>query len=188
MKTIQFILAGILASVFLLTANLQAEEVGLKVGDGAPAFNLVNQDGTEVSLAELTAKHDKVALAFFRSADWCRFCKGQLIDLQKNLKFIEQAGIKLVGISYDPVNVLERFSKTQMIEYTLLSDLGSKTIDAYQVRNKQVRPGRAEGIPHPTIFLVNSQGIIASKLREESYRDRPTVEEIVTAAKAMDKS
>lgn len=187
MKTIQFIRAGLLAITFIVASNLQGDDVGLNVGDEAPAFQLKNQDGKDVSLAELTANHDKVALAFYRSADWCGFCKRQLIGLQEELKSIEQAGVTLVGISYDPVEVLERFSKEQKIGYTLLSDPGSKTIDAYEVRNKQVRPGRGEGIPHPTIFLVNSKGVIAAKLREEGYKVRPTVEDIVAEAKAMDK-
>ncbi len=68
----------------------------------------------------------------------------------------------------------------------LRHDPGSKTIDAYKVRNEQVRNERARGIPHPTIFLVDNKGVIAMKLREESYRDRPTVEEILAAAKGMD--
>jgi peroxiredoxin len=186
MQIIPFIRAGLLAATFIVASSLQADEVGLKVGAKAPAFHLINQDGKEISLSELTTKHDKVALAFYRSADWCPHCQRQLTGLQKELESIEQAGVKLVGISYDPVEVLDRFSKKQNIGYTLLSDPGSKTIDAYKVRNMQVRPGRAEGIPHPTIFLVNNKGIIAAKLREESYRDRPTVEEIVAAAKAMD--
>jgi peroxiredoxin len=186
MKILPFLWAGLLAITFTISSSLQAEEVGLEVGDIAPSFQLVNQDGKELSLAELTAKHDKVALTFFRSADWCRYCKGQLMGLQKDLGAIEDAGVKLVGISYDSVEMLERFTKEQSIGYTLLSDPGSKTIDAYKVRNQQVRSGRAEGIPHPTIFLVNSEGVIAAKLREEGFKVRPTVEAIVAAAKAMD--
>jgi peroxiredoxin len=68
----------------------------------------------------------------------------------------------------------------------MLSDPGSITIDAYKIRNTKVRPGRAEGIPHPTIFLVNKEGKITAKLREENFRERPTIEAIVAAAKKID--
>ncbi|MCB1122539.1 MAG: redoxin domain-containing protein [Verrucomicrobiae bacterium] len=169
-----------------IALGLQAEEVGLKVGEKAPGFGLMNQQGKEISLKSLLEENDKVALAFFRSADWCPFCKRQLIDLQKNLQALEDAGLKLVGISYDSVEVLGRFSDTEGITFTLLSDLGSKTIEAYKVRNEEAKSGKAQGIPHPTIFLLNKQGIIEAKLREESYRDRPTIEQIVAAANAMD--
>ena len=177
---------SILAAILLTTLTLQADEVGLAVGEMAPDFALKDQTGYVIKLSELTAKHGKVALAFFRSADWCQFCQKQLIDLQANLEILEAAGIKLVGISYDSVDILNRFSKKQSLGYTLLSDPGSKTIDAYKVRNESARPGRSEGIPHPTVFLVNNNGVIAAKLREENMKVRQTIEAIVAAAEAMD--
>ena len=186
MKTIQYIRTTLLVTTLFFAAKLQANEIGLNIGDKAAAFELTNQNGTKTSLTELTAEHDKLALVFFRSADWCPHCKRQLVGLQNDLEIIEQAGVRVVGISYDSVEVLDRFSKENNISYTLLSDPGSKTIDAYKIRNESVRPGRAEGIPHPTIFMVNNQGVIEAKLREESIRNRPTTEEIVTAANAMD--
>lgn len=45
------------------------EEVGIKVGEKAPEFKLKDQDGKEVALKDLL-KEDKVALVFYRSADW----------------------------------------------------------------------------------------------------------------------
>lgn len=83
-KRIPFI--GILFFSFSTLVNLHAEEIGLEVGEKAPAFNLVNQEGEATTLSALTAEHGKVALAFFRSADWCPFCQRQLIDLQANIQ------------------------------------------------------------------------------------------------------
>jgi cytochrome oxidase Cu insertion factor (SCO1/SenC/PrrC family) len=45
------------------------EQTGLKVGVKAPAFTLKDQEGKERSLDELLKKR-KVALVFYRSADW----------------------------------------------------------------------------------------------------------------------
>jgi len=45
------------------------EQTGLKVGTKAPAFTLKDQEGKERSLDELLKK-GKVALVFYRSADW----------------------------------------------------------------------------------------------------------------------
>jgi cytochrome oxidase Cu insertion factor (SCO1/SenC/PrrC family) len=45
------------------------EQTGLKVGEKAPKFTLKDQEGTERSLDELLKK-GKVALVFYRSADW----------------------------------------------------------------------------------------------------------------------
>jgi len=45
------------------------EQTGLQVGAKAPKFTLKDQQGTERSLDELL-KRGKVALVFYRSADW----------------------------------------------------------------------------------------------------------------------
>jgi hypothetical protein len=46
-----------------------AESMGPAIGVRAPGFNLKDQTGRERSLAEFLPK-GKVALVFFRSADW----------------------------------------------------------------------------------------------------------------------
>jgi cytochrome oxidase Cu insertion factor (SCO1/SenC/PrrC family) len=46
-----------------------APETGLKVGEMARGFTLKDQDGNERSLEEFLKK-GKVALVFYRSADW----------------------------------------------------------------------------------------------------------------------
>ena len=45
------------------------EQTGLKVGEKAPKFTLKDQEGRERSLNEFLGK-GKVALVFYRSADW----------------------------------------------------------------------------------------------------------------------
>jgi cytochrome oxidase Cu insertion factor (SCO1/SenC/PrrC family) len=45
------------------------EQTGLKVGETAPKFTLKDQEGKEHSLDEFLGK-GKVALVFYRSADW----------------------------------------------------------------------------------------------------------------------
>jgi cytochrome oxidase Cu insertion factor (SCO1/SenC/PrrC family) len=45
------------------------EQTGLKVGEPAPKFTLKDQEGRERSLDEFL-KEGKVALVFYRSADW----------------------------------------------------------------------------------------------------------------------
>ena len=92
--------------------------------------------------------------------------------------------MRLVGISYDPTSVLRAFASKRGIEFTLLSDPGSKTIDAYEVRNAEAT-GRTNGIPHPTIFLVDRESVIRFKLRHEGYKVRPTSQEIIEAAQKL---
>lgn len=100
------------------------------------------------------------------------------------MKEIEAAGLRIAAISYDSPDVLSRAAKKHSITFPLLSDPGSKTIDAYGIRNREAS-GRFEGIPHPTTFVLDAKGIIRAKLSHEGYRERPTVEELIEAAKKI---
>jgi peroxiredoxin len=66
----------------------------------------------------------------------------------------------------------------------VLSDPGSKTIDAYHIRNEAAK-GRAEGVPNPGTFIVDQAGVIRAKLFLEGYRERHTTEALVEAVKAV---
>jgi peroxiredoxin len=102
--------------------------------------------------------------------------------LQRDLKSIEDAGIQVVGISYDDPGVLKTFSDRMKITFPLLSDPGSRTIDAYHIRNEAAK-GKAEGVPHPGTFIIDQVGVIRAKLFLEGYRDRHTTEALIEAAK-----
>jgi peroxiredoxin len=104
--------------------------------------------------------------------------------LQRDKQSIEDAGVQLVGISYDAPAVLKAFSDRQKITFPLLSDPGSKTIDAYHIRNEAAK-GRAQGVPNPGSFIVDQAGVIRAKLFLEGYRDRHTTDALIEAARAV---
>ena len=107
-----------------------------------------------------------------------------MVQLQRDLQSIEDAGVQLVGISYDDTKVLKTFSDRMKIAFPLLSDPGSKTIDAYHIRNEAAK-GRAEGVPNPGTFILDQEGVIRAKLFLEGFRDRHTTEALCKAAKAV---
>lgn len=99
-----------------------------------------------------------------------------MVQLQQAAKTIEASGGQVAGISFDAVEVLQKFAQRRGIAFPLLSDPGSKTIDAYRIRNEEAE-GRTRGIPHPGTFIVGRKGVVRSKFFMESYSDRhpPTV-------------
>ena len=107
-----------------------------------------------------------------------------MVQLQRDLKSIEAAGIQVVGISYDDPAVLKKFSDQAKITFPLLSDPESQTIDAYHIRNEAAK-GKAEGVPNPGTFILDRDGVIRAKLFLEGYRDRHTTAALIEAAKAV---
>jgi peroxiredoxin len=172
-----------LALVLAVLAPLVHAAPGLAVGTTAPDFALPSARGEQVTLNELLRK-GPVALVFYRSADWCPFCIRQLKDLQARRADFEKAGLQLVGISYDAPETLAKAVAKHGLDLTLLADVGSGTIEAYGIRNETLK-GRATGVPHPTVFVVDAQGVIRAKLARDGYKDRPEADEIIAAAKAL---
>jgi peroxiredoxin len=158
-----------------------AFDVGSAVGAQAPSFELPDEHGVKQAVASLSG--DKgVVFVFFRSAKWCPYCKSQLISLKEAQAPLKERGYRLAGISYDPVSVLAGFAQERGINYRLLSDEGSKTIDAFALRDPQYKEGSiAYGVPQPSIFVVSPDGKIRAKLAEEGYKSRPPLEAILAA-------
>jgi len=110
----------------------------------------------------------------------------QLVQLQEDQEKLEAAGLRTVSISYDSVNILKRFAEERGITYTMLSDEGSKTIDAYGIRNTEVEPGtKADGIPYPGTFLVGADGVIKGKLFLDGYRKRHDNDALIQLAEEV---
>jgi len=110
-----------------------------------------------------------------------------LVQLQKGLDKIRATGTQVVGISYDSVDTLSKFAKKRKISFPLLSDEGSKTIDAYGIRNTRAKPGSIQdGIPYPGTFLVDQNGVVRDKLFLKGYVRRHSNRDLIEAAKKID--
>jgi peroxiredoxin len=147
-------------------------EIGIRAGQKAPDFSAFDQFGKTETLDTLRGPNGTVLL-FYRSADWCPYCKGQLIQLQAAKKRFEQQGIKLAGISYDNVEILKYFSGRRKIEFPLLSDPDSKIIRMYQVLNTEA-VGPNAGMARPGYFYIDPKGAIREKFFDANYRERLT--------------
>lgn len=175
-------LAGVLLSGGVCAAEIEApEDAGLPVGRVAPDFSLSGQDGKQVSLASLLKK-GPVAVVFHRSADWCVYCKLQMVQLEGHLKEIEAAGGQVVAISYDPVEKLRNFADRSKITFPMLSDADSKTIDAYDVRSPNAPP-KFSGISRHATFILDQSGVIRAKMFRLSYKERSAVDALINALK-----
>jgi peroxiredoxin Q/BCP len=110
--------------------------------------------------------------------------------LQRDLPTIEEAGVQVIGISYDSAAVSKAFAAKHKITFPLLSDPDSKTIAAYALKNKETA-GRKfgainlDGVPYPGTLLVDQDGIVRAKLFVDGYKDRHSVADLVKAAASL---
>lgn len=151
-----------------------AGDAGLQPGDKVPAFTLQDQDGHPQTLQSLAGPNGLLVL-FNRSADWCPFCKSQLIDLETARHSFEDKGVHVASITYDSTGILRAFADRRGIHFTMLSDPDSATIDAFGVRNHDAEAvGAKAGIAIPNYFLIAPDGTIRQRYAETQLLDRAT--------------
>jgi hypothetical protein len=51
------------------------------------------------------------------------------------------------------------------------------------LRHKGGRSATGEDKPFPTTFIVDSQGIVSAKIENDTYRDRPSPKDVLSALK-----
>jgi len=162
-------------------ASAAAWDVGPAVGTKVPAIHATNLAGAPVKLRDVAGKNGTV-LVFFRSAKWCPYCQAQLMSLKDAPGPLAERGYKLAAISYDPTDVLTRFTDQRQIPYPLLSDKDSVTIDAWKLRDVRYKPDTyAWGVPYASIYVIAPNGVLKAKLAEEDYKIRPPLSAILSA-------
>ena len=92
--------------------------------------------------------------------------------------------MQIVGISFDPVDALSKFTEKNKITFPLLSDPDSKTIMAYHLTNKEAK-GKAEGTPYPGTYILDKDGVVRTKLFHEGVIKRATADDVLKAAEGV---
>ena len=89
-------------------------------------------------------------------------------------------------MTYDAADDLAAFGEEREIGYALLSDEGSRTIDALGIRNEQFEEGHgAYGVALPGILFVDASGVVRLKRAHENYRTRPPFDELLEATRTL---
>lgn len=134
-----------------------AEVKKLDVGDKAPDFTLVNQDGAKVSLADL--KGQKVIVYFFPAA-LTPGCTKEAEDFNANLKALEKGNYSVFGVSPDSVEKMQEFQEAHKLKFTLLADPDLTVHKKYGAFGEKSMYGRTyEGVLRST-FVVDEKGKI----------------------------
>lgn len=131
----------------------------LKIGDTAPNFQLIDQNGTEVKLIDFKGK--KVALYFY-PADSTPGCTQQACSLRDGFDLLKEAGITILGLSKGSVKSKQKFITSQHLNFPLL--IATKDVlKAYGVDHGFLH--FFFGTPQRWTFLVDENGIIVTIIK-----------------------
>ncbi len=186
MRALQALFAAPFAiAATALIATSAAAATPIAVGAHIPAgFGGVDATGKTRDFRSISGKKG-VVLIFFRSAAWCPYCQAQLKDIRALPTELQKRGYTLAAISYDKVDTLASFTARQQINYTLLSDAGSKQIDAFGLRDPNyAKDSFAYGVPTATVLVIGKDGVVKQKLSTTDYKIRPNNQAILAAVDA----
>ena len=129
------------------------------IGRGAPApdFELPDQDGEPVRLSALRGR--TIVLYFYPRAD-TPGCTTQACSIRDRAGDYAAAGVKVIGVSPDPVKKVRRFHDRKDLNFTLLADDGHAVCDLYGVWVQKSMYGRTYMGAQRATFIIDGDGCI----------------------------
>ncbi|MFQ6676489.1 MAG: peroxiredoxin [Fidelibacterota bacterium] len=141
MKTVLAVLVGV--------AMLSGSDTTLAVGDTAPDFTLVDEQGKPHALSDYRGQ--KVVVYFYPKDD-TPGCIKEACNFRDHFDRFEVENIKVFGISYDSPRSHRKFKEKYGLPFTLLSDTEKKVAKAY---------GAARALfPRRITYLLDEEGKI----------------------------
>ncbi|EAK0823196.1 thioredoxin-dependent thiol peroxidase [Campylobacter lari] len=140
----------------------------LQIGDKAPVFELLNQDGVKISLSDFLGK--KIILYFYPK-DNTPGCTTQACEFSQSYDDFLGKNAVIIGISPDSVKSHENFIKKYDLKHTLLSDSEKEICKLYGAWGLKKNYGKEyEGLIRST-FVINEEGNIVKIYKNVKAKD-----------------
>ena len=129
------------------------------IGPGAPApdFELPDEDGAPVRLAALRGR--TIVLYFYPRAN-TPGCTTQACSIRDRADEYAAAGVKVIGVSPDPVAKVKRFHDRKDLNFTLLADEDHAVCELYGVWAQKSMYGKTYMGAQRATFIVDEKGCI----------------------------
>lgn len=137
----------------------------LPVGEPAPDFTLVDQDGAAVALRALRGKN--VVLVFY-PADETTLCTKQLCEFRDHWALAQSKDARVFGVNPAPPEKHARFRAKHGFPFGLLADPGQRVGALYRTKGLIVKR---------TVYLIGKSGTI-----RYAKRGKPEPEEVLAHA------
>ena len=148
--------------------------MALKIGQKAPAWSGVNQNGENLSSEQFLGK--KVILFFYPKAS-TPGCTVEACNFRDNYADLAAKGFEVVGVSADSVKRQSNFATKQELNYNLIADEEKSIIMAFEAWGWKKFMGKEyEGIYRHT-YVIDEAGMIEQVL--EKVKTKEATEQVL---------
>jgi len=140
----------------------------LKVGDKAPNFKALDQDGNEHKLSDYKGK--KLVVFFYPKAS-TPGCTTEACDLRDNFERFKANNYELLGVSADSAKRQANFAVKNNLPFPLLADEDKSVIEAFGVWGPKKFMGREFDGIHRTTFVIDEKGIIEEVIEKVKTKE-----------------
>lgn len=143
-----------------------------KIGNMAPAFTLLDQDGNKVSLKDYKGK--KTVVLYFYPKALTPGCTVQACGIRDSKKELDKRKVVVLGVSPDPVARLPKFIEKHDLNFTLLSDEDHAIADKYGCWGMKKFMGKEFMGLIRTTFIIGKDGRllkIMDKFKTKTHHD-----------------
>ncbi len=131
--------------------------MALMIGDKAPDFEGIDQDGNLIKLSDYEGR--KLVLYFYPK-DNTPGCTAQACNLRDNYAVLQKAGYQVIGVSSDDAKSHRKFIDKYELPFPLLADSDKKVHELYGTWAEKKNFGKVYLGTVRTTFIINEEGII----------------------------
>ena len=142
------------------------------VGETAPNFTLLSDEGKEVSLSDY---HGKKVVLYFYPKDGTPGCTKEAQGFRDLVDEFAKENAVIIGVSKDSVKSHQKFKEKNNLPFPLLSDPEGKILDLYGVWKQRSMYGRTFMGTERTTFLIDQDGKVKKVYRKVKVKGHAQV-------------
>ena len=142
--------------------------MALKIGNKAPDFESINQNGDKVKLSDFIGK--KVVLYFY-PRDNTPGCTAQACNLKDNYNTLQQNGYTILGISKDSPKSHQKFINKFDLPFDLIADENQNVHMKYGTWIKKSMYGKNYMGTARWTFLIDEKGNIENIIQKVKTKE-----------------
>jgi peroxiredoxin Q/BCP len=134
----------------------------MEVGDKVPSLKMLLSDGTTLDLSDLG---QKIAIYFYPKDDTSG-CTREAQDFTALSGDFKKAGVKVIGVSRDPMKAHEKFIGKYELAVPLVSDEDGRISEAFGTWVQKSMYGRKYMGMERSTFLIGADGRVLKAWRK----------------------